>query len=128
MKNNYYFDENDRFTYKNEPEISSSMTERIANLHPHYTNSYFKESRLVWGKKQGKHCDYSDRLYEWNYNKAKNSHDEAKKSVGNDCTAQFFQEYLSLYYGKSVVLHGIMAGFNLSNGYPYQVFCFDFAE
>lgn len=108
--------------------MNHSMNEEIYNIAPHYTDSHFKTARTVWGAEEnGISYDYSDRLWEWDYDKAKAA-SEAASIHARPRTAQWFQDYLSAYHGKPVILRHIMAGFNLGNGYPYQVFGYRFAE
>lgn len=98
----------------------------IENISPHYTNTWFKTPRIVWGKDdQSAQAEYSDRLVEWDYEKHKMAYSAAR---GRRTSAEFYQNYLSLYFGKPIELIGIMAGFNLGNGYPYQIFIFREAQ
>ena len=87
---------------------------------PHYTDSRFREAQVIYGKeKKGLDYVYSDRLWQWNYDKAqvssKYATDRAKLR-----TAEWYQIYLSEYYGKSIELVCILAGYNLSRGYTFQ--------
>ena len=113
---------------KKEDSMNRKMNEPIDNISPHYTNPRFKTARTVWGaEEEGLSYDYSDRLWEWDYDKAKAASQSASATAKRG-TAQWFQDYLSAYYGEPVELCYIMAGFNLGNGYPYQVFGYRFAE
>lgn len=110
----------------------SADTRPIANLRPHYTDSYYSQPRTVWvaeGYKRnqthdtikGASYDYSDRLWQWDWNKA----DTVTKAIeGLDRRSPaFIQEFLRRYFDKpSLVLVHVMAGFNVGNGYPYQVY------
>jgi hypothetical protein len=71
---------------------------------------------------------YSDRLYQWDYQK----YDECFKTVWGN-TGQYFngrsssdiEKFLCLYLGKSVELTAVVEGCNASSGYPYWVFFFE---
>lgn len=105
------------------------MNTPISNLNPHYTNEYFKTARTIWGKEvKDIFYNYSDRLFQWDYAKHEEAFKTAKEEIGNTNTARFFQKYLSLYHDKPVQLNHILAGFNLSTGYPYRVYGYKFVE
>lgn len=117
-----------RFRQRWQPEANYSMTVYISNLSPHYTDQRFKSPQTVWGDEEaGISYDYSDRLWEWDYNKAKAAVEVANNAAARN-TAQWCQTFLSHYHGKPVQLRHIMAGFNLGNGYPYQIFGYRFVE
>jgi hypothetical protein len=108
----------------------------IANLQPHYTDDYFKKPRTVWmaeGYKTVKDSmgyewikdaeyNYSDRIWQWDWNKA----DSAQKAVDtllDRRSPAYIQAFLRLYFEKpNPTLVHVMAGFNVSNGFPYQVY------
>lgn len=99
----------------------------LSNLHPHYTNEYYKHARSVFGKEtKGISYDYSDRLWEWDYEKSKAAFEVANSSQHKKDSANYFEVYLSEYFGKPVEILHILAGFNWANGYPYQVFGYKF--
>lgn len=94
----------------------------IPNYNPHYTNDHFKHAQTVYGQpEQGLGYDYSDRIWEWNWDKA-----EAAKQTANAQatyqTAEWVEIFLSIYFERAIEVKHILAGFNLSSGYPYQVF------
>lgn len=107
--------------------------EPIANLTPHYTDSRFRDAQTVWianGRKAKGHSgtipgiiyNYSDRLWQWDWHKC----DEVSKSIDTSLDRRspaYIQEFLRkvLNRPKLELLH-VMAGFNVSNGYPYQVY------
>lgn len=96
----------------------------IMNYDPHYTNDYFRTARVVWGvDKKGLIWEYSDRLWEWDWDKAEAAAKKASESH-QVRTAAWVEAYLSAYFEKEVEIVCIQAGFNVSNGYPYQVFGF----
>lgn len=103
-------------------QMSTDKNAQIADYAPHYTNSYFKTARVVWGREEkGLSWDYSDRIWEWDYEKAEQSAKLASEKHPTR-TAAWVEVYLSAFFGKDIEVVCIMAGFNVSNGYPYQVF------
>ena len=68
---------------------------------------------------------YSDRLYEWDYNKYNRC---CREVFGNE--GQYFhnrrrediEKFLSLYFERGITLTAIIQGCNQGNGYPYWVF------
>jgi hypothetical protein len=109
-----------------------SKNEPIRNIAPHYTNEYYKEARTVYlanGKRlnsegyvKGAEYNYSDRLWQWDWDKANQAWEVARaKELPRD-SAALHEAYLTAYYGKELELVHIMAGFNWSSGYPYQVY------
>lgn len=71
---------------------------------------------------KGLNWEYDDRLWQRDYAK----HEMAwKDSVDKELptrSANFYENYLSEYFGEKVKIVCIMAGVNRSNGYPYVVF------
>lgn len=73
-------------------------------------------------------CNYSDRLQQWNY--------EASEAAAKQCaaegvaprTARWIERYLSLYHEKPVTLRYVLGGCNLSSGYEYYVYGYDYAQ
>lgn len=111
----------DRSTY-----APQSRTVAI-NTSPHYTDERFRHAQTVFGRQEdGLHYDYSDRLYEWNYKKAKRASEDASKTKARPGSANWHEAWLSSYHGKPVALKHVMAGWNWSNGYPYAVFGYRF--
>ncbi len=95
--------------------------------HPHYSDGYWNKAQTVWGaEEEDIHYDYSDRLYQFDYDKADKSSKEATKQLGNGFTPEWVQLYLTLYFGKPTEIRHIMAGCNLSNGYAYYVYGYRF--
>ena len=90
---------------------------------PHYTNHRFDEAQVVFGEKiNGLSWDYYDRLQQWDYEKSESAW---KNSVDKNLvkrSANFYENYLSEYFGKKIEIVCIMAGVNRSNGDPYCVF------
>jgi hypothetical protein len=103
------------------------MNSRLEDC-PHYSDSRFNKPQTIFGKEEkGLGYDYSDRIWQWNYDKA----DQATKHANTKQTphtANWYQEYLSFYFDKPVILKHILAGVNVSSGYPYLVFGYKFEE
>lgn len=112
----------------------NNMAQPIHNLNPHYTNERFKEAQTVWlakGKSlssgryptvKGAEYNYSDRIWQWNWEKARKATDVIDASLARN-SAAYIQEFLRYYFDNpKIELVHVMAGFNLSNGYPYQVY------
>jgi hypothetical protein len=105
----------------------------IANLQPHYTDEYYREARTVWiadgykpndayGAIRGIEYNYSDRIWQWDWNKADGLYKSIDSTLDRRSPA-FLQEFLRQYFDKpELELVHVMAGFNVSNGYPYQVY------
>jgi len=96
---------------------------------PHYSDPRFKKEQTVFGKPANDsrghphlHYDYSDRLWEWNPEKAELARETANKKSVPAQSCLYYQTYLSAYYGKLLIIEHIIAGVNRSNGYPYIVF------
>ncbi len=101
---------------------TNSMT-AILHDQPHYSDRTFDKEQTIFGRKEkGLSYDYDDRLWQWDWDKSKEARATAESSGANLHTAQFYQEYLSAYFGKKIILKHIIAGINKSNGYPYLMF------
>ncbi len=115
--------------------MSMLHTTAIPNLMPHYTNDRFRTPQTVWiekGVKLDEHgyvrgvtnYEYSDRLWQWNWEKANTARDVIDSKLDSH-SAAYIQEFLRYYYDdKSIVLVHVLAGFNISSGHPYQVYGF----
>jgi len=113
-------------------------TDRAAdiNITPHYTDRRFKDPQTIYCATpdelvddgagnyviNGCHYDYSDRLYQWDNDKATAANDAAIASGHKRRTAEWCQSFIDHYYDKKVKLVHIIAGVNHSDGYPYCVF------
>jgi hypothetical protein len=82
--------------------------------------------RTIYGDKEDDlFYAYDDRLYQWDYEKAKSSREEVlrdKKIKPHTCA--FYEKWLSLYYSKPIDLRHILIGVNVSSGFQYMVFGF----
>lgn len=116
--------------------VGTSDDSVVLEINPHYTDHRFKKPRTIFCTEPstleddgfgnlyapGCHYDYSDRIYEWDYDKAKQAENAADEDGHKHKTAKWLRAYLSHLYGKDVELVHVIAGVNHSNGYPYCVF------
>ncbi len=99
--------------------------EKDVPLHtsPHYTDTRFKTAQTVFGGKcKGIGYDYSDRLWQWDYDKADRATKIANESSAQSKSCHWYEAYLSAYFGRRIEIKHILAGYNISNGQPYCVF------
>lgn len=96
---------------------------------PHYSDKRFEQEQTVFGKPSKSRCghkhlsyDYSDRLRQWDYDKAQRSAECANESGATLNSCKWYEAYLSAYHGRTFVIEHIIAGVNRSNGFPYCVF------
>ena len=100
---------------------------------PHYTDKRFDKEQTIFGKPieegsfghQGLDYVYSDRIWQWDYNKAKRASQHANDTTGktgHNKSCRWYEIYLSYFFDKPVVIEHIIAGVNRSNGYSYCVF------
>lgn len=90
---------------------------------PHYTDTYYREPRTIFGNKEkGLQYDYSDRLEEWDYSKAQKAREKVNQDGITPHTAEWYERYLQYYFDCKIELKHILAGHKLSNGYSYQIF------
>lgn len=101
---------------------------------PHYTDARFKKAQTVFGDVDDGygHKDlsyvYSDRLAQWDNKKYRAAFEKAKES---DCPPQscsYYEVMLSHYYDKEIKIKHIVSGVNFGNGYPYNVFGYEYEE
>ena len=91
---------------------------------PHYTEDLYKHPQIVFGEEvPGMHVEYSDRITEWDYKKSHAAMEVANKKVKTH-TAEWYEAWLSEFFGYPVDVKCIWAGFNVYNGYPYQAIGF----
>jgi hypothetical protein len=124
----YDFDDYDDFKkhyhgYEAKPYIPNSL-DAVIELQPHYSNPKFdgKGEVEIWGRKQsGIDYVYSDRLWQWDWNKAKEAAEHCSERKIRLNTARWVQEFLKYYYSKPIEVCHIYSGVNQSNGYSYWV-------
>lgn len=115
--------------------IVSNKNTVIWSLWPHYSNSQFDTDQTTFlapgyrlepdyiRSVKGIAYDYSDRLWQWDWNKADQANKAAREQHEQTNTAAFCETFLRLYFDKPnlVVVH-LISGVNRSNGYPYVVY------
>ena len=109
----------------------SDANRAISDLSPHYSESNFRKygDHLVYGSIEGADSwDYSDRLYQWGYEKYREAWAIASKSDTAKDSAARIEVFLSEYFGKPIVLVGLVTGVNRGNGYPYRVYGYKDAQ
>ena len=99
------------------------------NTNPHYTDERFNTAQTVFDKPSKSDYghkdlsyDYSDRLYQWDYEKAKHASEVASATDAKLRSARWYEAYLSAYFDRPIEIIHILAGVNVSNGYAYAVF------
>lgn len=71
---------------------------------------------------------YSDRLMQWDYEKYKRCCMETwgkETSYFRNGNPKYVEKFLSLYFGKKIILTAIMEGCNYYNGYPYWLLFYE---
>lgn len=107
--------------------------EPINHLTPHYTDSRFAHPQTVWLAKgyktsgrdemvKGAGYNYSDRIWQWDWNKADSAHKTIDPSLDRRSPA-YIQEFLRFFFDNpAITLVHVMAGYNVSTGYPYNIY------
>lgn len=96
---------------------------------PHYTDDRFREPQTIFGGEAAEgilNYVYSDRIWQWDYEKASLAAKAADESGAERHTCLWYEAYLSFYFDKPVEVFHIIAGVNRSNGYSYL--CFGYKE
>lgn len=95
---------------------------------PHYTDERWREGHVIYGK-QCKTDDgaYSDRLWQWDWDKADMASTVCKASGIAPNTAHWIEAWLSAYYNRPVTLRYIIGQVNWSSGYPVYYYGWDWA-
>lgn len=102
---------------------STNDPDKILNTTPHYTDERFRHAQTVYGREEERLAyDYSDRLWQWDSEKAEQAAKTANASGAKLKTARWYQTYLSAYFDKAVEVRHILAGWNRVTGYSYAVF------
>ncbi len=94
-------------------------------LDPHYRHDadMFKNEQVVLGVDTGDlSWSYSDRLWEFDWNKAKAASAIANEGGYVGMSANHIEAYLTAYFGRKIDLVCVVSGINRSNGYSYNVY------
>jgi hypothetical protein len=117
--------------------VEHDKTKAIYHYNPHYTNSYFQKPRTIflaqgyrvkkdkfgYESVRGASYDYDDRIRQWFGSKADTAWDNSRKLGYETRSTNQIEAYLrELYEAPTLEVVHILAGVNLSNGYPYRVF------
>lgn len=99
------------------------------HTNPHYTDDRFNREQTVFGKPSKSpyghghlEYNYSDRLWQWDYDKSKRSSEIASASSAPLKSCLWYEAYLSAYFSRPVTIEHIIAGVNHSNGFAYCIF------
>lgn len=98
-------------------------------LRPHYSDDRFDEERAVFGQEEkGLFYNYSDRLWQADWEKSKEAAEAANASGATRDSATWLETWLSHWHGKKVDLKHVVSGVNKSNGHPYNVYGYIISE
>ena len=90
---------------------------------PHYSDPEAVKDHTIFGAETGGiGYDYSDRLWQGDYDKADAAGKIAQASGKPAHSCLYYEAYLSAYFGKDIEICHIVAGCNRSSGCPYLVF------
>lgn len=108
-------------------DIATSPDQTLA--YPHYSDERWNKAQLIYGREcKTDTCNYSDRLWEWDYAAAKRASETCKAAGLQTRTARWVEAWLSAYHGRPVVLRYILGGTNWATGYEYYVYGYDYAQ
>ena len=100
-----------------------------------YSNPYNYDEYVVWKDKnfdkEKYSAVYSDRLWQWDYEKYQRYCQEVFKNRGqrfDEREPKEIEEFLSMYFNKEIKLMAVMKGCNVSSGFPYWVFLYENIE
>lgn len=94
--------------------------------YPDYHSGVWRSPQIIYGKKEeGLTWEYSDRIWEWDYDKAKAASEQAITEGLRDRTARYMEKFLRFFYDKpDLELVCVLGGCNLASGFPYYVYGF----
>lgn len=99
------------------PCVHTTDIDALLSL-PHYSNDDWYQGQLLYGREQKSDGgDYSDRLWQADYQKADRVSRELTDEGFRPRTARRWQEFVSRYYGKPCAITYIIGQVNQSNGY-----------
>lgn len=104
-----------------------STSDKNAPLHdsPHYSDERFSRGQtytIFGAKAKDLMYTYSDRFDQWDYKKSDEARESASASGAGPRTCRWYEAYLTAYRGKPTAIVHIIAGVNVSSGYPYLCF------
>lgn len=108
------------------PAYVASRSDQVL-AYPHYSDERWDTAQLIYGREcKTNECNYSDRLYQWDYEAADRASKSCKEAGLDQRTAQGIEAWLGFYHQKPVKLRYIFGGSNRANGYPYYVYGYDY--
>lgn len=107
--------------------IDGKPIERTPESHPYSYDAFFEY--MAPDYKESDSMVYHDRMMQWDGKAFRNAvasvwPDKAESQMFYGKIPEDVEKFLCLYFGKSVRLTGILRGCNVSNGYPYWIFCY----
>lgn len=121
-----------RFEYSNKKrdEIKPVFGLKDRFVYPHYNDERFNSGEhLLFGEKQSvSQTCYSDRCWQWDYDKASNANEVAQASGFISTQAIYHQIWLSAYEGREVSLKFIYGSVHRGNGQTIYAYGYDFVE
>jgi len=85
---------------------------------------YSYDEFFIWGdrkSKEGASGDYSDRLWQWDREKASRCWKDHVGGTWQGATKAKLSAFLTAYHGKPIKAVALAEGCNPSNGYPYWI-------
>lgn len=108
-------------------DLNGKPIERTPFSHPYNYDEY-----VIWKDKifnEDKHSAvYSDRLYQWDYEKYDKCCQEVFKNKGQafyQREPKEIEKFLKMYFEKEIKLTAVAQGCNQATGYPYWVFFYE---
>lgn len=100
-----------------------------------YECPYEFDEYLIWKDenfdKEKYSAVYSDRLWQWDYEKYNRCCQEVFKNQGqrfDEREPEEIERFLSMYFGNEIKLLAIMKGCNVNSGFPYWIFLYEQIE
>ena len=100
-----------------------------------FSHPYNYDEYVIWKDedfdKEKYSAVYSDRLWQWNYEKYNKCCQTVFKNKGqmfDNREPKEIEEFLIMYFDKKIKLTAVIKGCNLSTGYPYWIFIYEDLE
>lgn len=109
-------------------DLNGNPIKHTPLTHPYNYNEFVVYKSNNWRPELHYSATYSDRMLQWDAVKFSKSYEKAFKHTGqlfNNAKPEAVQNFLSLYFDKTVELIAILQGCNVSNGNPYWVFIYN---
>lgn len=107
--------------------IDGKPIERTPETHPYSYDAFFEYMAPDYNESD--RMVYHDRMMQWDRKAFRNAvatvwPDKAESQMFYGKIPKDVEKFLCLYFDKPVRLTGILRGCNVSNGYPYWIFCY----